>query len=141
MNLLQWLLIPVFIQVALIATVGLLSGRARLGALKTGRTKLRDIALNDAAWPDDVMKSGNNFNNQFQMPMMFFAVVGILIGLNALHIVHVVLAFAFVASRILHSWVHLRSNNVRERFKAYLVGFAALFAMWIWLAAQVFLKV
>jgi hypothetical protein len=141
MTLLQWLMVPVFVQVALIGIVGLLTGRVRVKAIAAGKAKLKDIALNGAAWPDEVLKFSNNLNNQFQTPMMFFATIGIIIALNVVDVVHVVLAFVFVAMRIAHTVVHTGSNHVRLRFKVFAAGFAALFGMWAWLAAQVFLKV
>mgnify|MGYP003345139369 CR=1 FL=1 len=46
--------------------------------------------------------------------------------------------WAFVVSRLLHSWVHVTSNVVRQRFNAFLAGVLILMAMWVWLALRVF---
>ena len=45
----------------------------------------------------------------------------------------VILAWIFVVSRYAHAYVHVTSNNLRCRSPLFLLGFLAVFAMWVWL--------
>ncbi len=137
MTLEKWLLLSVFLQVLLIMVVGVLSGRARVAAVRGGKTKLKTIAVNNEAWTDDVAKLGRNFDNQFQLPTMFFALVALLIATAKVDVELVVLSWAFVASRYWHSYIHTGSNVVLTRFRVYVAGFAVLTAMWVWFAVKI----
>ena len=45
------------------------------------------------------------------------------------------LAWAFVAARVIHSWIHCTYNRVRHRFYAFIIGFLVLIVLWAVLAA------
>lgn len=79
MTIVQWLLLPAFIHVAWVMALGFRMGRARTGAIRAGRARMEEIALDNTRWPDDVRKFANNFDNQFQVPLLFYAVLPLLI--------------------------------------------------------------
>ncbi len=134
----QWLLLPLFLHVALLTWVGVFTIRARVASVLGGETKLKNIALNTGAWPDDVRKLSNNFNNQFELPTIWYAVCGLLLVTGKADWVGVGLSWAFIVARLAHSFVHTGSNNVPLRMRAYLASFAAVFAMWIWFAIRLY---
>jgi len=41
------------------------------------------------------------------------------------------LAWAFVAARVAHSWIHCTYNKVMHRFRAYALSVFALLALWL----------
>ena len=45
------------------------------------------------------------------------------------------LAWAYVATRVIHAWVHLGGNRVRHRMRAYFVSWLLLLGLWIHVAA------
>jgi hypothetical protein len=47
----------------------------------------------------------------------------------------VVLAWAYVAARITHASIHLGSNRLRWRIRAYFASWVILMAMWVTLIA------
>jgi hypothetical protein len=49
----------------------------------------------------------------------------------------VALAWGYVALRYVHAWIHLGSNRVRYRMRAYFASWLLLLAMWIYVAASV----
>ena len=49
------------------------------------------------------------------------------------------LAWIFVALRVLHSAIHCSYNKVMHRFYAYVAGGMVLFALWAWLGLQLLL--
>ena len=138
MTVTQLLLLPLFIHVGLTALVGTRTLRARIAAVMGGKTRIKDIALNSCAWPDEVLKLGNNFDNQFDVPMMWYACCGLLVATGLADMVTVVLSWAFVASRIAHSVIHTGSNNVLLRMRAFLAGFGCMALMWLWFGLRLF---
>ena len=49
----------------------------------------------------------------------------------------VALAWAYVAARLAHAYIHLGSNRLRLRIRAYFAGWLVLVAMWIMVVAGV----
>ena len=83
------------------------------------------------AWPEDAVKRANNQRNQFELPVLFYAVAAFALIVGGADLVMVVLAWAFVLTRILHAAIHIGPNKVRWRTPAFAVGFLILAAMWI----------
>ncbi len=128
---------PLLAQVALTFVLMFAMAFNRVKAAQARRYKLRDIAVNSANYPDDVRKSGNSYVNQFELPVLFYLVCVVLMisgpGNNKLYLM---LAWAFVATRIVHAFIHVTSNNVIRRFYAFLAGAIILIAMWGLLAFE-----
>ena len=135
----KWLLLPLFLHVALIVWVGVRTIRARIASVLGGETKLKAIALNTEAWPDAVRKLGNNFNNQFELPTIWYAVCGLLLITGKADWIGVGLSWVFLVARVLHSIVHTGSNTVPLRMRAFLASVAAVVAMWVWFAIRLYM--
>jgi hypothetical protein len=132
------LLYPVFVQVALTFALLVWTGRARVGALTAGEVKVDDISVGQKAWPTRVMQISNAYQNQFELPMLFYVLVAFcLIHPRLIDIVMVALAWAFVATRIVHAGIYTTHNAIRWRFNVFVLGFAILAAMWIVFAMRV----
>jgi hypothetical protein len=134
----QALLAPIFLHVLLTAIVGVMTGRARTRSVVSGQTKMRDIAVNNGAWPDDVLKIANNFNNQFQVPMLWYAACGLILVTGLADWIAVALSWAFFATRAAHSYIHTGSNLVRNRFRVFLAGFVIVICLWLWFALRLY---
>jgi hypothetical protein len=134
------LIYPVLAQVLLTLVILLAMGRARAAALKAGQVGIGDVALSGERWPADVRKLSNNYANQFETPLLFFVLVGLAIYTAAAGWLVAVLAWIYVASRVAHAYVHTGSNDVMVRFTVFLVGIAALIAMWIYLLIHVVVR-
>lgn len=83
-----------------------------------------------------VERPAENLANLFEMPMLYFVVVLILIATNQVNDIQTVLAWGFVQFRALHSVVHIGRNVVRTRARLYIVSCIILSAMWIGLAVD-----
>jgi hypothetical protein len=132
------LLLPLFLHVVLILWVGARSLSARIKSVVGGQTKLSSIALESDAWPNDVRKLGNNFDNQFQVPMLWYAVCGLIIITVKPDWICISLSWGFLVARVLHSMVHTGSNNVPLRMRMFLASVAFVMAMWAWFAIRLF---
>lgn len=138
MTIAQWLLLPACIHVALVFYVGARMGRARFKAARAGQVKVKDIAVDGSKWPEDVKKIASNYQNQFEVPVLFYALLPLLLVTGLADTVSVVLAWVFVASRIVHSFIHLGSNIVINRFRAFAFGFFVVVAMWVWFGLRLY---
>ena len=138
MSIVQWLLLPAFIHVGWVYLIAVRMGGAKQRALRQGRVKLSEVALDNSRWPDEVRKINNNYNNQFELPVLFYAILPLLVVLAKADWLQVALAWGFVASRILHSQIHTGSNAIMRRGFAFVLGFVAVGLMWAWFGLRLY---
>jgi hypothetical protein len=136
MLLTKLLVLPLVLHVLHTLAVGLRSLNARIRAVKNGSAKMHEIAVDSWAWPQKVRTLGNNFDSQFDTPMLWYAVCAFIVIMKFEDWLFVALSWAFLASRVWHSYVHTGSNHVPTRMRIYLAGFFAAVAMWLWFAAK-----
>lgn len=139
MLLTKLLLLPLVLHVLLTLYVGMKSLRARIKSVRTGGAKMHEIAVDPSAWPNKVRLIGNNFDSQFDTPLMWYGVCTLVVVLKFEDMAFVVMSWAFLLSRIAHSYVHLNSNEVPTRMKLFLLGFFINVAMWFWFALKLML--
>lgn len=138
MTVIQWLLLPAFFHVALVFYVGGRMGRARFQAARAGRVKVKDVAVDGTKWPDDVRKIANNYQNQFEVPVLFYAALALIVATGLADWVAVLLSWVFVASRIAHALVHIGPNIVIRRFQLFLFGFVTVVILWLWFGLRLY---
>lgn len=115
-------------------------GIVRFRAGKRGEVRLEDIALTGEPWPEGPKKVANSLLNQFQLPVLFYLLCVLLLITNFVDIIHLVLAWGFVLSRLVHAYIHVGSNDVMKRFSAFLVGVIALSIMWTYFTVSFVVK-
>lgn len=133
------ILYPVVVQAFLTLGVLLLLALARGRAIKTMPRQRGnpDLALGRVQWPDDAAKRAANFRNQFEVPVLFYAVVAFALITKGADTLMLVLAWLFVLTRIVHAAIHIGPNKVRWRTPAFGLGFLIVAIMWIKLLAHV----
>jgi hypothetical protein len=132
-------LLPLLVQVALTFAIGIWMAAARVAAARAGKVHPRDIALREPNWPKHLMQLQNAFLNQFEMPVLFYALTILAVVTKTADIWFVVPAWIYVALRLAHAYVHLTSNRVPRRALVFLVGSAVLLVMWIIFAVRILL--
>ena len=120
---------PVLVQVLLTIAVYLKLNAAKRKAVREGTVDDARRALDEDAWPDSVRKINNNIRNQFEVPVLFYVLALILFALNAVGVVALSLAWLFVATRMVHAWVHTGSNYVPLRRRVFMAGCASIVAL------------
>jgi hypothetical protein len=125
-NLIFW---PVVVQMLLTMAVFVRLINVKVRELKAGKVDLPRRGLHEDAWPDSVLQVNNNIRNQFELPVLFYGVCFVLWALEAVGVVALVLAWLFVVSRIVHTWIHLGSNYIPNRRRMFTVGWWVLLAM------------
>jgi hypothetical protein len=126
-------------QVLLTVAVLVLMGRERVPRVMRGEINVDDIAVDRSAYPLRARLLSNNFDNQFQLPVLFFAgaLLALAVGISGWF--DVLLAWLFVALRYLHAVIHVTTNRVHRRFAAYTAGLAVLAVFWLWLVFRILL--
>ena len=134
----QMVLLPVFVQVALTFALLLWMVGARRGALVSGQTKIRDIALGQPNWPTQI---ANCFANQFEIPLLFYILIAIALPLRKADLVIVLMSWVFVVTRFVHVGIFVTSNDLGRRSIAWFAGVLVLFAMWLYFALKMLLSI
>jgi hypothetical protein len=130
--------LPALAQILLTLAVYVYLGVVKAKALKLGQVDLERRALHEDAWPDYVRQVSNNIRNQFETPVLFYALVFILWGLQAVNAISLALAGGYFLARLAHACVHLGSNYVPWRRRIFtiscllLVGMIVFAVMAIW---------
>ena len=138
MTQIQWLLFPLFIHFALLIFVGLRTLAGRYRAVRSGKARLKEVALNITAYPDNVLKLANNFNNQFELPTFWYALCGLLVASGKIDTVEIVLCWIFVAARLAHTYIQTGTNFVPHRMYVFLIAFSSLTLMWAWFGLRLY---
>ena len=131
-------ILPVLVQVGLTLILLFWLGRSRLAILRTGEVKVKDIALGERNWPKRLLQLQNAYQNQFELPVLFYALVALALITRKADMLFVVMAWMFVASRLVHAAIHTTSNKLSRRFMAFVLGVLILAAMWIIFAIRIF---
>ena len=132
----RFVLLPLFVQVALTFVLIFWTARVRIAAIRSGAAKMKDTALGQQAWPARATQVANCYNSQFQIPVLFYVLTILAIMTRHADVLFVVMAWLFVITRIVHAYIHTGSNYVPHRFNAFAAGVFVLLAMWVIFAVR-----
>lgn len=118
----KYIFAPVVIQVMLALCLYIYLAIAKARAAKLGQVNEERRALHDDAWPDSVLQINNCIRNQFEVPLLFYVLIGVLWSIGALNIYVHLAAWLFVLSRIGHAIIHTGSNYVPLRRRFFMIG-------------------
>ena len=133
------LLLPALIHVGLVFFLVFMTGSGRVAAARRGEVRLKDIALDASKWPDHLRKRANNYQNQFELPVLFYALIAFSLATRLVDAVQVIFAWVFLITRLVHTYIHIGRNVVIDRFYAFVASVVALLAMWVWFALRILL--
>jgi hypothetical protein len=131
------LLLPVFVEVGLTFVLFFWMATLRGNALRSGAVRPADISLRQQAWPKHTTQVANCFHNQLELPILFYAVVALILITSTNSFIFVLLAWIFVLTRLVHAYVHTGYNNIAHRAAALGVGAIALLLMWVIFAVRI----
>lgn len=77
------------------------------------------------------VRAADNFRNLFEVPVLFYALVGVAIGAGHVPEWLAAGAWLFVALRIVHSVIHCTYNRVMHRFAAFIGSFVVVVVLWV----------
>ena len=93
--------------------------------------KYGQFKLYRGEFPDDYEQSRQHLKNQFELPIIFYLLVALLYSLNNLQYIDIILAWLFVISRYIHSFIRFKNNYLPYRGAIFSLGLVILLAGWI----------
>nr|WP_276511876.1 MAPEG family protein [Devosia subaequoris] len=126
-------------QVLLTLVLLIWMGKERVPRVMRGEIAVADIAVDRTAYPLKARLLSNSFDNQFQLPVLFFVGALLALGSGLVGWATLILAWLFVALRYVHAVIHVTTNRVHRRFAAYVAGLAVLALFWLWLTLRILL--
>ena len=126
----QAVLLPLFVEVVLTFVLLYWMAYQRTSALQAGEVRLGDIALRQPNWPARATQVANAFHNQLELPILFYVLTILAWITRHADLLFVILAWIFVAMRLVQAYIHVTHNNVRQRGSAFIVGAIVLMLMW-----------
>ncbi|MBP7370946.1 MAG: MAPEG family protein [Arenimonas sp.] len=136
-SLLVW---PLFAMALLCSLVWLRLFVTRIGEMKRRQIHPQQVASSAQTSQLEDTRAADNFRNLFELPVLFYAAVLLSIYANVESISLLVLSWAFVILRFLHSYIHCTYNRVMDRFRVYLLGGIVLWVLWGMLAYLLLIK-
>lgn len=77
-------------------------------------------------------KISANLSNQFEWPLFFYAICILLLSNPALlSPTYIYLAWVFIIGRLIHTSIHLFTNNIRLHGAVFTINFLAVLLMWL----------
>ena len=125
------LILAVAAQVFLTIAILVLMGRERVPRVMSGEIDVKAIAVERDAYPLKARLLSNSFDNQFQLPILFYVAALLALMLGGVTWLEVIAAWLFVGLRYAHAAIHVTTNHVLNRFAVYASGLAVLTILWL----------
>ena len=119
----QMVLLPVFVQVGLTFFLLLWTG------------------ARGNAWARGDARSNNGFAGQFDIPVLFYALIAIALPLRRVDLILVMLSWIFVVTRFADAGILVTSKDGRTRSLASYAGVLVVLAMWVYFALRLLLLI
>lgn len=133
------LFFPCLALLLLTVTVMVAMLRGRRGAVQRGEISAAYFKTYDTGerLPRKARQADRCYHNLIESTPPFYFVCAAAMALGKVDMVVLALAWAYVAMRVLHSFVHLTSNKIGPRSMSFAVGWALLLAIAIKLALAI----
>lgn len=125
------LIYPMFAMVVLTVIVAGVMFRSRVRAVKSRDVSLDFFKTYQGTIPEYVVLPARHFSNLFEAPVLFYVACLAAMTIGKTGVTVVALAWAYVALRALHAYVHLGTNAVFTRMRVYAVSWIVLLALWV----------
>ena len=126
------MLYPMFMMVMLTYVILLVTLRVRTSSVRRGEVSIKYFSVFQGEHvPEMVHKTSRHFANLFEVPVLFYIAGVLYLALGQTGSFAVNAAWVFVASRVVHTVIHLGYNNVIHRLVVFAIGNACVLAMWI----------
>jgi hypothetical protein len=134
------LLLPLLAQAALSFIVMISMYRTRVAEMKSKKIHPQQISSRSQskALLTDSARAADNYSNLFEAPVLFYIAILLTLTLMVQDSILVILAWAFVSARYVHSFIHITYNRVMHRFSVFIFSSFVLLAYWVRLGWIIF---
>jgi hypothetical protein len=109
-----------------------LTGARRVRAVRTGRVKRGAFRLGESAEvPEDVAIVNRNLMNLLEVPLLYYVVCLCLYVTHQVRPGLLMLAWVYAALRVLHTLIHVTTNNIMQRLTVFAISNFVLATIWI----------
>ena len=125
------ILYPLFAMTGLTLFCMMRLGYLRYKAVRAGEIDPRFFSLyRGFEEPEKLAVYSRHVINHFETPVLFYVICMIAYAGELATITVISLAWAYVALRYVHSYVHLSNNVVIVRFRVFMLSMTALTILW-----------
>lgn len=131
---------PMFVLVGVIAIVWLRMYQVRIAEMREKGIHPQSISTSATKTKLTDTRVADNFNNLFEVPVLFFAACGVNLVIVGDAALALGLAWLYVLLRAGHSLIQVTYNRVMHRFSVYVASTVVVFALWVataWRVMQV----
>ncbi len=123
---------PIAAMMALVMLVTCLMLKQRVNEMKVRKINPKKVATStQMAQLLENTRAADNYKNLFEMPVLFYALCVALFATQLVSQGFLWAAWAYVALRVLHSFIHIGYNNVVQRFSVFGLSMGLLAGMWV----------
>ena len=123
---------PVFALAGLTFAILLLIPYKRIKAVVLKQLVADDFKFGESEnVPPSVSLPNQNYINLLELPVLFYLVCLVLYVTKSVDAMAIYLAWAYVGFRLIHTMIHLTSNNIFQRLIVFAISAFVLIAMWV----------
>lgn len=84
----------------------------------------------DTEIPVITRQLSRNYINLFESPVLFYAIIALVLAMGLEHPHFPYLAYGYVGCRVLHSAIHITHNKIYPRMLVFLISWLVLGTLW-----------
>ncbi len=130
------MLYAMFAMVVLTAIVGIIAVTSRVKGVRNKQISIKIFRTMQGELPDFVLRTTRNYNNQFELPVLFYVACTLYLALDVHSTLALAAAWLFVFSRVIHAIIHLTYNNIMHRMLVFWFGVVLALTLWVNLVIQ-----
>ncbi len=128
------ILLPLVALVLLTAIVAVWMFRRRVAEMRARGIRAQAVATTAQMATLEDTGAADNFRNLFETPLLFVAAALTIYAAALTSLPYVVLAWLYVALRVVHSAIQCTYNKVMHRMRAFIASVFVLWAIWALIA-------
>ncbi len=86
---------------------------------------------------DTHLGESDGLTNLLEFPVLFYIATLLVFVLQRVDTIYLVLGWVYVALRVVHTIIHVTSNKVPNRFKAFILSYVVLIVLWVRIGFQI----
>jgi hypothetical protein len=124
------IVLPMTFYVFYIWGLAVLTFRTRQKAIRGKEMSFKYFLAYTGSATDRVTVVGRHFDNQFQLPVVYLICCLAHLAVGQVNSTTLILAWAFILTRVIHSYIHLGKNHILQRASAYTLGWIVNLLLW-----------
>lgn len=86
--------------------------------------------------PEYLLRITDHYDNLFEQPTLFYIVCILIYITSQTDLLLVILAWSYIATRLLHGYIHIKLNKILLRRNSFFLSMLVLFTLWGYLFVQ-----